>query len=135
MESLYSLVHEVLKNRGIKPNDESPGSFTFSVNGLNFVCDTNDNDPFFFRLSLPRINRPETQISELDNNIQQLNRMFKVTKIVSGNDNFLWIIADTFVYSSSNFELLFNRLLQAMSDMINSFHSIENRNTNGTVQS
>ena len=36
MESLYSLIHDFLKNRGIKANDESSGSFSFSVNGISF---------------------------------------------------------------------------------------------------
>lgn len=125
MESLYSLIHDFLKNRGIKPNDETSGSFSFSVNGLNFICDTNDKDPYFLRLTLPRINRPEALLAEMTEDIQRLNRMFKVAKIVKGADNFLWIYADTFIYSTDQVDLLLDRLLQAMTDMINSYFSIE----------
>ena len=134
MDSLYSLIHDFLKKRGIKANDEISGSFSFSVNGLNFICDTNDNDPYFLRLTLPRINRPDALLAEMAEDIQRLNRMFKVAKIVKGADNFLWIYADTFIYSSDQIDLLIDRLLQAMTDMINSYFSIEKVNNDGTVQ-
>lgn len=133
MESLYSLIHDFLKNRGIKVNDETSGSFSFSVNGLNFICNTNDKDPYFLRLTLPRINRPEVTLSEMDEEIQRLNRIFKVAKIVKGADDFLWIYADTFIYSTDQIDLLLDRLLHAMTDMITSYFSIEKVKKDETV--
>ena len=76
-------------------------------------------------MALPRINRPDALLDEMTEEIQRLNRMFKVAKIVKGADNFLWIYADIFIYSTDQVDLLFDRLLQAMTDMINSYFSIE----------
>lgn len=132
MESIFQLMRDYLKKSGIKAHDVGNGRLIFSVNNLNYIFECNENDQHFFRLSLPQINRQGVQIANIEQRIQQLNRNYKVAKIVRDNDGSLWIIADTFVYSTDNVEPLFFRLTQAMTDMINEYRTIENQG-NGTV--
>lgn len=133
MDNIYQIMRDFLKKSGINANEVGNGRIFFSVNGLNFIFDANESDPHFLRLSLPQINTQEVQAEGLEHQIQQLNRSFKVAKIVREQDGSLWIIADAFVYSIDNIEPLFVRLIQALTDMFNDYRSIENRE-NGTAQ-
>lgn len=134
MDNLYDLMRDFLKKRGINAKEEKSGSLKFSVNGLNFICDTTDSDPYFLRLQLPRINSVDAQIDNLSDDIQQLNRSFKVTRIVKGTDGFLWVIADIFVYSTENIDNVFERLIKAMTEMINDYYNLEREKGHGTIQ-
>lgn len=133
MGSIYQSMQEFLKKSGIQANEIGNGRLLFSVNGLNFIFDANDNDPHFLRLALPQINREGINVDNLEQQIFRLNRNYKVTKIVRDSDNSLLILADAFVYSIDNVEPLFVRLIQASTDMINDYRQIEN-NGNGTIQ-
>ena len=134
MDNLYVLMREFLKKRGINAQQEGAGSMRFSLNGLNFLCYTNDSDPFFLRLTLPRINKVDAPIDRLNDEIQQLNYNYKVARIVKGNDGNLMILADLFVYSTENADLVFDRLIQAMTQMIGDYYSLERDKGNGTIQ-
>ena len=133
MDNLFQLMRDFLKKSGINANDVGNGRLLFSVNSLNFIFDSSDNDPHFLRLALPQINRQEVSVENVEQQIYQMNRNYKVTKIVRNNDGTLWILADAFVYSTDNVEPLFVRLIQALTDMINEYRTLEN-NGNGTVQ-
>ena len=135
MDSFLLTMREFLKKRGINASEEKPDSMKFSVNTLNFLCETTDKDPFFLRLSLPRINNDDAQIDRLSEDVQMLNRTYKVVKIVRGADGYLWIIADLFIYSTDNIELMFDRIIQAMTEMINDYRKLEKEKGYGTVQS
>ena len=133
MGSIYQLMQEFLKKSGIQANEVGKGKLLFSVNGLNFIFDANDNDPHFLRLALPQINKQGTQVDNIEQQIQLLNRNYKVAKIVRDHDNSLLILADAFVYNIDNFDSLIVRLIQASTDMINDYRKIEN-NGNGNLQ-
>ena len=133
MDNLFQLMRDFLKKSGINANDVGNGRLLFSVNSLNFIFDSSDNDPHFLRLALPQINRQEVSVENVEQQIYQMNRNYKVTKIVRNNDGTLWILADAFVYSTDNVEPLFVRLIQALTDMINEYRTLEN-NGNGTIQ-
>lgn len=133
MGSTYQSMQEFLKKRGIQANEIGNGRLVFSVNGLNFIFEVNSNDPHFLRFALPKINRQDIQLENFEQHISQLNRNYKVTKIVKDLDNSLLILADAFVYSLDNIEPLFVRLIQASTDMINDYRTIEN-NVNGTIK-
>lgn len=125
MDNIYAFMLEFLKKRGIVAEEKEHGTLTFSVNNLNFIFQTFEPDPFFFRLSLPQINQKENAFNFLSKDIQKLNVSFKVAKIVEMENNTLWVIADQFVFSTNKIDLLFDRLIQAMSDMIKNFHQLE----------
>lgn len=133
MGSIYQSMLDFLKKSGIQANEVGNGRLFFSVNKLNFIFEANDNDPHFLRLALPQINRQDVQVKTLEQQIFQLNRNYKVSKIVRDTDNSLFILADAFIYSIDNIEPLFVRLIQASTDMINDYRKIEN-NGNGTNQ-
>lgn len=132
MDNLFQLMREFLKKSGINAREVGNGRLLFSVNRLNFILDSSDNDPHFLRLALPQINREGATIENLEQQIYQMNRNYKVAKIVRDNDGTLWILADAFVYSTDNVEPLFVRLIQALTDMINEYRTLES-NGNGTV--
>lgn len=132
MGNIYQSMLDFLKKSGIQANEEDNGSIYFSVNGLNFIFYANNNDPHFLRISLPHINRQGVLAENLEQQIFQLNRKYKVSKIVRDTDNSLLILADAFIYSTDNIEQLFVRLIQASTDMINDYRKIEN-NENGTI--
>lgn len=135
MDSLNVIMREFLKKRGISTSEEKPDSMKFSVNTLNFLCEATEKDPYFLRLSLPRINNVEAQIDRLTEDIQLLNRSYKVAKIVKGADGYLWIIADLFIYSTENIESMYDRIIQAMTEMINDFRKLEIEKGYGTIKS
>ena len=135
MGNFLMTMREFLKKRGINASEENPGSMKFSVNTLNLICETTDKDPFFFRISLPRINNTDAQIKRLSEDIQTLNRSYKVVKIVKGADGYLWIIADLFIYSTDNIESMYDRVIQAMTEMINDYRKLEKEKGYGIVQS
>ena len=69
---------------------------------------------------------------QLFDDIQRLNRNFKVAKIVSQENRNLWIVADHFIFSISQIGSLFERIIQAMGDMIREYHQIGIQRYNGT---
>ena len=71
MGSIYQLMQEFLKKGGIQANEVGNGRIFFSVNGLNFIFDANDNDPHFLRLALPQINRQGVQLDNLEQQISE----------------------------------------------------------------
>lgn len=132
MENLYELMREFLRKRGIVASDTERGRLSFSVNSLNYIFEFFENDPFFFRLWLPKITNKCQAYDNMSNDIQRLNRNFKVAKIIVQENNELWIVADQFVYSTIQIDYLFERIIQAMGDMINEYHQLENQQINGT---
>lgn len=132
MESIYQSMQEFLKKSGIQANEVGNDRLLFSVNGLNFIFYANENDPHFLRLALPNINKQGVKVDNLEQHISQLNRNYKVAKIVRDQDGSLLILADAFIYNIDNVEPLFVRLMQASKDMIYDYRKIEN-NGNGTI--
>ena len=133
MDNLNILMREFLKKRGIVVEDKTgePFALYFSVNNLHFIFETNDPDPFFFRISLPQINRSTQIVEQLSKAIQQLNMSYKGAKIVDGGNKNLWIVADQFVYSTDQIDFLFDRIIQAMTDMIREYYKLEQDETTG----
>ena len=83
-------------------------------------------------MALPQINKQGVQVDNLEQQLYNLNRNYKVVKIVKDQNDSLLILADAFVYCTENIDSLFVRLIQALTDMINDYRKIEN-NGNGTI--
>lgn len=132
MENIYDLMKEYLQKRGIVADTNDKGRIRFSVNNLNYVFEVFDPDPYFFRMSLPQISDNVQAYKLISEEIQGLNRSFKVAKIVVQENHDLWIMADQFVFSISQIESLFERIIQAMGEMIREYRRIEIRHNNGT---
>ena len=100
-------MREFLKKRGIEVDEKGSGALIFSVNNLRFLFQVFEPDLNFFRLSLPSINNNTKAYEQLHDEIQQLNRDYKVAKIIEQDNHSLWIIADQFVYSTIQIDMLF----------------------------
>lgn len=132
MENIYDLMIDYLQKRGIVADINDRKRISFSVNNLHYMFDVFEPDQFFFRMSLPQITNNVQALNQLSDKIQELNRNFKVAKIISQENNELWIVADQFVFSTSQIDSLFERVIQAMGDMIKAYHQIEIQQNNGT---
>lgn len=131
MENLYDLMIEYLRKRGIVADTNDRRRISFSINSLHYIFEVFEPDQFFFRMSLPQITNNAQALVQLSDNIQRLNWNFKVAKIVSQDNRGLGIVADQFVFSTSQIDSLFERIIQAMGDMIREFHQLEIQQNNG----
>lgn len=109
---------DYLSQNGIAYNKLDDSNISFNYNGLNYIMHYTENDPFCFRLMLPRI---DTQIDDTKKNlVNELNNQYKVAKIVEADGAF-WIMADNFVYSQGNINILFERMLNLLAEMISEY--------------
>ena len=131
MENLYDLMMEYLRKRGIVADTNDRRRISFSINNLHYIFEVFEPDQFFFRMSLPQITNNAQALVQLSDDIQRLNWNFKVAKIVSQDNRGLGIVADQFVFSTSQIDSLFERIIQAMGDMIREFHQLEIQQNNG----
>lgn len=134
MENIFDLMIEYLRKRGIVADTNDRKLISFSVNNLHYIFEVFEPDQFFFRMSLPQITNNVQALNQLSDDIQNLNRNFKVAKIVSQENHELRIIADQFVFSTSQIDSLFERVIQAMGDMIKEYHQMEIKRNNGTEE-
>lgn len=86
----------------------------FHYNNLIFIFDSFENDPYYFRLSLPNV----FQINDNNKNwvydeINTINIKIKVAKLIDINNN-IWCVADEFVYSFGNIDSLFQRTIACL---------------------
>lgn len=132
MENIYDLMIEYLQQRGIVADTNDRRRISFSVNNLHYIFEVFEPDSFFFRMSLPQITSNVQALNQFSDKIQKLNRNFKVAKIISQENHELWIVADQFVFSISQIDSLFERVIQAMGDMIKEYHKLEIQPNDGT---
>ena len=132
MDNIYDLMIEYLRKRGIVADTDDRKRISFSVNNLHYIFEVFEPDQFFFRMSLPHITNNTQALDQLSDDIQKLNLNFKVAKIVSQENHELWIVADQFIYSTGQIDSLFERVIQAMGDMIKAYYQIEIQRNNGT---
>lgn len=132
MDNIYDLMIEYLRKRGIVADVNDRNRISFSVNNLHYLFDVFEPDQFFFRMSLPQITSNAQAVVQFSDDIQRLNRTFKVAKIVSLENHELWIVADQFVFSTNQIDSLFERVIHAMGDMIKEYRQIEIQQNNGT---
>lgn len=132
MENIYDLMIEYLRKKGIVADTNGRGRISFSINNLHYIFEVFEPDQYFFRMSLPQITNNTQALEQLSADIQRLNQNFKVAKIISTENHELWIVADQFVFSTTQIDSLFERIIQAMRDMIREYHILENQRNNGT---
>ena len=102
-----------LRNREIH-HKEINGLIVFSVNSLNYVFEDQERDPNYFRLMLPGVGKWNDENIQI---ITDLNWDFKVAKLIKTGE-YLTISAESFVYSEVNIDVLFNRIITLLGDVI-----------------
>lgn len=118
MENIREKFVIFLKNLNIQFKYEGQ-NIAFEKNGLNYLFMFFENDPYYFRLSLPVIDQHK---KDKDERINSINRQYKVAKLLVVEEN-IWLVADSFVYSTGNVERLFDRLLILLEEMIMNYRA------------
>ncbi|MBR5853744.1 MAG: hypothetical protein IKY74_06030 [Alistipes sp.] len=86
----------------------------FRKGGLSFLFQHSTDDPYYFRLSLPKVALAKN-IANVD--INDLEVQYKVMKITIV-DGDVWIVAEQFVYCRENLSSLFTRLITLLEEVL-----------------
>jgi len=98
------------------------GTLSFSLNNLNYLFQWQERDPNYFRIALPNIESAPISNDRM-NIINQLVASFKVAKAITMEDGNLWLVAETFVYSSDNVDSLFARMIYLLGQIIDEYRN------------
>ena len=98
------------------------GTLSFSLNNLNYLFQWQERDPNYFRIALPNIESAPISNDRM-NIINQLVASFKVAKAITMEDDNLWLVAETFVYSSDNVDSLFARMIYLLGQIIDEYRN------------
>lgn len=101
------------------------GTILFKENNLRylFIYD-GENDPYYFRLMLPKIVQISDQNREVVlNAINYVNSNFKVAKAIIVNTTEVWASVEQFVYSREQINDLFARLKVLLEAFIADFRA------------
>lgn len=107
--------------------DDERSLIDFSIQNINFVfMYSAKEDPAYIRILIPNAGEADEQDIKTLKKIYNLNTTFKLGKVFI-HEHQIWFTAEAFVYGRDNLNLLFDRMLSVLRDMLNSFRS----NTNG----
>lgn len=111
---------EYLEENGIEAQCDD-NDVVFSINRLNYVCRFFSDDPYYIQIMLPHIDQKSAH--EVRDIIADINRRFKVAKIIEVDDN-PWIVADCFVYSIDKGKLLIGRMVRVLTDVYEEYRQL-----------
>ena len=97
-------------------------TLSFSLNNLNYLFQWQERDPNYFRFALPNIENAPIGNDRLAI-INELIASFKVAKAITIEGGNLWLVAETFVYSSENIESLFARMIFLLGQIIEEYRN------------
>ena len=122
LENLNVQFREYISNQsGISIVKETDSYINFSSNGLIFVFEIFENDPYYFRIILPNIFAIDnSNESWVNTQIENFLINIKVARLVK-KDLSVSAIADSFVYSPKNIDYLFNRVLSCLVTVYDEF--------------
>lgn len=89
--------------------DKNGNTVSFKRNGLNYVFDYDERDPFYFRLALPKIfMASDGNVRDTATAVNGLNSGYKVIKAVM-EDRYVWLFIEQFIYSADRIDEFFDR--------------------------
>ena len=97
-------------------------TLSFSLNNLNYLFQWQKSDMNYFRIALPNVENtplPNERIAI----VNQLVAGYKVAKAITMEDGNLWLVAETFIYSSDNIDKLFARMIYLLGQIIEDYRS------------
>lgn len=115
-----------LRALNITFNNQDSDVISFNYHGLNFLCVTDCNDPYFIRLVLPNI-AEENNINNINQVINDYNVKYKAAKMLLIN-NSIWISIEQFVYYNDNMNVInamFSRMINILENIIHDFRNNE----------
>lgn len=123
MESLANLFKDFAFEKGFKiqsiTNDKDEKALLLEISDAQFIVENNSDDPSFFRIILPNIDRLDGN-EEKRTIINELNKIYKMGKCILVNDN-IYMTAEQFVFSKESIDDLFLRMLSVLISMHNEY--------------
>lgn len=95
-------------------------TLSFSLNNLNYLFQWQEQDLNYFRIALPNVDNPQLS-TERTGIINQLVAGYKVAKAITMNDGNLWLVAESFIYSSDNVDKLFARMIYLLGQIFDEY--------------
>ncbi|MDE6379472.1 MAG: hypothetical protein K2L11_03295 [Muribaculaceae bacterium] len=120
LENLKDKFRDYISNQSeISILEEKESYFNFSSNGLIYVFETFEDDPYYFRMVLPNIFAIDDSNRDwLNTQIDDLSLSVKDARLIK-NGSSVSAIADSFVYSPENIDYLFKRVLSCLVTIYN----------------
>lgn len=97
-------------------------TLSFSLNNLNYLFQWQEQDLNYFRIALPNVDNPQLS-TERTGIINQLVAGYKVAKAITMNDGNLWLVAESFIYSSDNVDKLFARMIYLLGQIFDEYRT------------
>ena len=104
---------------GVRIQNTTSDSTSFTYNGLFFVFIYEENDPNYVRLILPGIAEKD-KISNIEEVLNEYNSDYKAMKMTILNNNILFSI-EQFIYSKERVNEMFARMINVLEFAINNF--------------
>ena len=116
---------EFLSSKGIEYNIVDEVFVKFFYKDLNYMFQYyKDDDPCYFRIMLPKINNKPVS-TELKKITTELTINYKTVKLLEIDSNSIWMVMECFVYSLENIDMLFSRMVDALSIVIKIYREKE----------
>lgn len=118
----------IASHPNVSNNKDRETGLAFKYDDLVFLFDSFDDDPYYFRISIPHV----FEITDDNRNwiIKEMNELsirFKVARLVI-LDRYVWALADGFVYSDENIDFLYKRTLQCLKSIYDELKNDFNTN-------
>lgn len=111
-----------IDSKGIKIQSEDETTIFFERNGLQYTFACEKSDPYYFRIILPNILKVNAENKqEILQLVNSINLKFKVAKSFIVEDKNVWISVESFVYSMSNMDELFDRIFTLYEVVLNEY--------------
>ena len=111
-----------IDSKDIKIQSEAETAIFFERNGFQYTFACEKSDPYYFRIILPNILKVNDENKqEILLLVNSINLKFKVAKSFILEDKNVWISVESFVYSTSNMDELFDRMFTLYEDVLNEY--------------
>jgi len=109
---VFEAFKKYLSNEGYGFETTGDSLLSFKKDGLNFLLVYDSEDPYYFRLILPRIWKvEENDVKKVTDILNKSNLNYKVIKAYTDEDSTVWSAVEQFIYSSENINVLFKRAI------------------------
>ncbi len=115
MERLVDKFQDYLLNQEkASINGTESSRIVFELEGLVYMFEAFENDPYYFRITLPNVYVIEKEDDTwITNEIESLSIILKVARLIKEHKH-VHAVADCFVYSTTNIDSLYDRILSCI---------------------
>lgn len=99
--------------------DENRTMIEFTIDGLHYIFSyIISDDPYYVRIVLPNAGQIDESNLETIRLLYEISRSYKVGKAYCINSQ-IWFSAESFVYNKEGADMLFQRMISVLKDMLN----------------